>query len=151
MRSFVYFIVSTALVFSLSGEALGKNEKGTPHEYKNSDIVWQDDKKITIAIGERDRDIIQSYLKNSHTKKCPPGLAKKNNGCLPPGIAKKYRIGYPLGNDVTLASIAEELLKVLNPAPRGYKYVQVDKDILLISDASKKVIDAVTLLSAVGN
>ena len=31
---------------------------------------------------------------------CPPGLAKKGNGCLPPGQAKKlYHIGqrYPLG------------------------------------------------------
>ena len=30
---------------------------------------------------------------------CPPGLAKKNNGCLPPGQAKKlYNVGqrYPL-------------------------------------------------------
>jgi hypothetical protein len=26
---------------------------------------------------------------------CPPGLAKKNNGCLPPGQAKKlYGVGY---------------------------------------------------------
>lgn len=24
---------------------------------------------------------------------CPPGLAKKNNGCLPPGKAKKLRVG----------------------------------------------------------
>ena len=23
-------------------------------------------------------------------RNCPPGLAKKNNGCLPPGIAKKH-------------------------------------------------------------
>ena len=32
---------------------------------------------------------------------CPPGLAKKNNGCLPPGQAKKlYNAGqrYPVGN-----------------------------------------------------
>jgi hypothetical protein len=31
---------------------------------------------------------------------CPPGLAKKNNGCMPPGQAKKlYRTGqrFPLG------------------------------------------------------
>ena len=28
-------------------------------------------------------------------KACPPGLAKKNNGCLPPGQAKKmYDVGY---------------------------------------------------------
>jgi hypothetical protein len=31
---------------------------------------------------------------------CPPGLAKKNNGCMPPGQAKKlYNVGqrFPLG------------------------------------------------------
>lgn len=27
-------------------------------------------------------------------RNCPPGLAKKNNGCLPPGIAKqRYNVG----------------------------------------------------------
>jgi len=34
------------------------------------------------------------------TGSCPPGLAKKNNGCLPPGQAKKlYNIGqrWPMG------------------------------------------------------
>ncbi|GAA4034920.1 hypothetical protein GCM10022281_13930 [Sphingomonas rosea] len=29
---------------------------------------------------------------------CPPGLAKKNNGCLPPGQAKKLRIGQRYAN-----------------------------------------------------
>ena len=24
---------------------------------------------------------------------CPPGLAKKHNGCMPPGQAKKLRVG----------------------------------------------------------
>ncbi len=35
-----------------------------------------------------------------HANHCPPGLAKKNNGCLPPGQAKKlYNIGqrFPRG------------------------------------------------------
>ena len=51
-----------------------------------------------------------AYAKPDHAKHhgkhggvgpgCPPGLAKKNNGCLPPGQAKKlYNIGqrFPLG------------------------------------------------------
>ncbi|MBI2234821.1 MAG: RcnB family protein, partial [Micavibrio aeruginosavorus] len=42
-----------------------------------------------------------------------------------------------------------DLLDLLGPPPRGHQYVQVDKDVLLIGEASKKVIDAVTLLSAV--
>ena len=31
---------------------------------------------------------------------CPPGLAKKHNGCTPPGLAKKrYGIGDRIGGD----------------------------------------------------
>lgn len=151
MKVFGYFLACSLIILFLSNEALAKNDKGNPQGHKNSDIIWQDKEKIKIAIGAEDRDLIQSYLKRNYVKKCPPGLAKKNNGCLPPGIAKKYRVGYPLDNDVIFSSIAEELLKVLTPAPRGYKYVQVDKDVLLINEASKKVLDAVSLMSAVGN
>jgi hypothetical protein len=33
----------------------------------------------------------------THAGNCPPGLAKKNNGCLPPGQAKKrYVVGQRL-------------------------------------------------------
>ncbi len=31
---------------------------------------------------------------------CPPGLAKKHNGCMPPGQAKKWAIGRPLPRNV---------------------------------------------------
>jgi hypothetical protein len=32
-------------------------------------------------------------------RSCPPGLAKKNNGCLPPGQAKKLRMGERYSSD----------------------------------------------------
>lgn len=103
------------------------------------------------SIGAANRDVIKAYLKENYGHKCPPGLAKKNNGCLPPGIAKKYAIGQILPDDVFGASLPDALLKLLYPPRYGQKYIQVDKDILLIDQASRKVIDAVTLLSAVGN
>ena len=28
--------------------------------------------------------------------RCPPGLAKKHNGCMPPGQAKKWQLGLTL-------------------------------------------------------
>ncbi|WP_435640526.1 hypothetical protein [Micavibrio aeruginosavorus] len=110
-----------------------------------------DDDLVSILIGDKDRHTLNDYLNRNYRKDCPPGLAKKNNGCLPPGIAKKYRIGYPLPDDVRFMPLPRDLRDLLSPPPRGYQYVQVDKDILLIGEASKKVIDAVTLLSAVGN
>ena len=39
---------------------------------------------------DRDRDGIDDRTQNRYgAKSCPPGLAKKNNGCLPPGHARK--------------------------------------------------------------
>lgn len=36
----------------------------------------------------------QSHGWSYNTRNCPPGLAKKNNGCLPPGQARKrYNVG----------------------------------------------------------
>lgn len=120
------------------------DDRGHDGRHGNDDLV-------SILIGDKDRRVLNDYLNRNYRKDCPPGLAKKNNGCLPPGIAKKYRIGYPLPDDVRFMPLPRDLRDLLSPPPRGYQYVQVDKDILLISEASKKVIDAVTLLSAVGN
>lgn len=137
--------------------------KGRDHQEKFSDDHGEDhddgdhghrhgdDDKVTIAIrfGDDDRDTIRRYLGDDHRKHCPPGLAKKHNGCLPPGLAKKYKVGEALPPGIDFSPLPRDLLDLLGPAPRGYQYVQVDKDVLLIGEASKKVIDAVTLLSAV--
>ncbi|MWD28162.1 excinuclease ABC subunit A [Aquicoccus sp. SCR17] len=36
-------------------------------------------------------DTPQTHLIQAKGNGCPPGLAKKNNGCNPPGLAKKQR------------------------------------------------------------
>ena len=42
------------------------------------------------------REAVRSYYAAHPPKPCPPGLAKKNNGCLPPGQAKQWQIGQRL-------------------------------------------------------
>lgn len=122
------------------------------HSDHNDDHVRHesDDDKVWIRIGDDDRHLISQYLSDDHRLHCPPGLAKKRNGCLPPGIAKKYGVGDRLPDDVIWYPLPDDLRRILKPAPAGYQYVQVDKDVLLIGEATKKVIDAVTLISAVG-
>lgn len=126
-------------------------EKPT-HAHKREKITWDDksDKsgKIAFRIGSRERDLIRSFLKTNYGKHCPPGLAKKNNGCLPPGQAKKYRIGGVLGE---YSYLPEALAMRLGPPPRGTFYAMVDKDVVLAVEGTKRILDAVTLLSAVGN
>lgn len=151
----VSLALSTA-AFAGQGNGKGHGKKAAQERTvsaKKSGAKHDNDKaSVGISIDLGDRDIIRKYLGDNHRKNCPPGLAKKNNGCLPPGIAKKrYQVGEPLGFDVEFSPVGRFLLDKLKPVPSGYMYVNVDKDILLISQATKRVVDAVTLLSAVGN
>lgn len=86
------------------------------------------------------RDYYGSQFKSGH---CPPGLAKKNNGCQPPGQAKKWSRGHALPNNVTYYSVPGTLITGLGLPPAGHKYVRVASDILLITIGTSMVVDAV--------
>jgi Ni/Co efflux regulator RcnB len=60
-----------------------------------------------------------------------------------------YTIGKRLPDYVQWRPIPRDLYVRLKPVPVGYRYVQVDSDVLLMSEATRMIIDAVTLLSAV--
>lgn len=111
----------------------------------------EDDDVNIIIYSEHNRDRLRHYVAEDYHHRCPPGLAKKHNGCMPPGHVRKYRVGYVLPRTVVYEPVPTYWLEELEPVPYGYRYVRVDRDVLLISEASHKVIDAITLLSAVGN
>jgi len=119
------------------------------HKWRRQGHDRDDRDNVIIVIDSRDRDIIREYRWDDDF--CPPGLVRKKHGCIPPGHAKKYRIGERLPDYVVYYPVEDDLRIRLSPLPVGYNYVRVDEDILLIGEAGKKVIDAVTLLSAVGN
>lgn len=75
---------------------------------------------------------------------CPPGLAKKHNGCMPPGQAKKWRMGQPLPRDVVFYDLPPALEVRIGIPPAGYKYVRVASDILMIAVGTRIVADAIT-------
>ena len=79
---------------------------------------------------------------------CPPGLAKKYNGCMPPGQAKRWRTGYPLPREVIFYDLPRVLLQQLGYPGSGYRYVRVGVDILLIAVGTGMVIDAIQDLNA---
>jgi Ni/Co efflux regulator RcnB len=76
-------------------------------------------------------------------KRCPPGLAKKHNGCMPPGQAKKWQMGRPLPSDVVYYPVPRELEVRIGIPPSGYKYVRVASDILMIAVGTGVVADAI--------
>lgn len=100
--------------------------------------------KAREHFGDRHRTVIHDYYAEEfRTGRCPPGLAKKHNGCMPPGQAKKWTIGRPLPREVIYYQVPQPLLVQIGPPPNGYRYVRVASDILLIALGTGLVIDAI--------
>lgn len=96
-----------------------------------------------VYFTDRHRVVTQDYYVNHyHGKRCPPGLAKKNNGCMPPGHAKKWSVGRPIPRDIVYYDVPQPVVVLLGPAPRGQRYVQINSDILLIALGTGLVVDA---------
>ncbi len=96
---------------------------------------------VVVKFPSSDVTVVREYYAARNF--CPPGLAKKNNGCLPPGQAKKWQMGQPLPRDVIFHALPPDLLGRLAPAPVGTRYVRVDNDILSISTLTGMVLDAI--------
>lgn len=78
--------------------------------------------------------------------RCPPGLAKKNNGCNPPGQVKRWQLGQPLQREITYHALPNDLINLLGRPQPGYHYGIVDTDILLLIDGTEIVFDAIMSL-----
>ncbi len=83
------------------------------------------------------------YAPQFRAGNCPPGLAKKNNGCMPPGQAKKWQLGRPLPRDVVYYPVPSGISVQLGLPPSGHRYVRVAADILLIAIGTGLVVDAI--------
>ncbi|HEY9447187.1 MAG TPA: hypothetical protein VIQ62_08955 [Burkholderiales bacterium] len=94
--------------------------------------------------GDRQAVVVREfYGRELHSGHCPPGLAKKRNGCLPPGQARKWHMGQPLPRGVVYYDLPPALVIQLGRPPAGHKYVRVAADILLIAVGSSMVVDAI--------
>lgn len=102
------------------------------------------DVRIGVHFGDRQRTVVREYFGSQvRSGHCPPGLAKKGNGCMPPGQAKKWSLGRPLARDVVYYDLPPAVVVELGVPPPGHRYVRVATDILLIAIGTGIVIDAI--------
>ena len=122
----------------------GGKQKEAKEQGKGSQNSDRQSTSISFTFGSDDRRVVSDYYGTQMSKgKCPPGLAKKNNGCQPPGQAKKWHKGQPLPRDVMYYDLAHELRIRLPAPPPNHRYVQVAGDVLMIAVGSSMVVDAI--------
>ena len=97
-----------------------------------------------VYFEDRHRVAVREYYGDQfRSGHCPPGLAKKHNGCMPPGQAKRWEIGRPLPRDVIYYEVPRPLVLQLGPAPSGYRYARVGGDILMLAIGTALVVEAI--------
>jgi len=124
-----------------------KNHGGNAREDHNRDNGYRANNRggsIGVYFGDQHRTYVHEYYQEKfYSGHCPPGLAKKHNGCMPPGQVRRWHRGYPLPRDVIFYDIPPSLALRLGPPPPRHRYVRVAADILLIAIGTGLVIDSI--------
>jgi Ni/Co efflux regulator RcnB len=136
-------ILALALALA-AGPAWADNEHQGKQENHGRDDWTKERGKVRF--GEPQHAAVHGwYEREIKAGHCPPGLAKKDNGCLPPGQAKKlWAVGQPVPREVTLYDLPPPLLVELGPPPPGYRYARAANDVLLLALSNGMVVDAIT-------
>ena len=100
--------------------------------------------RVGSYFNDNQRMVVRNYYGEQYrVGRCPPGLAKKNNGCMPPGQARKWNVGQRLPRDVVYYSVPQSVIIQLGAPPAGQRYVRVASDILLLAIGTGMVVDAI--------
>lgn len=161
MKYTLVFVITGILV---SGSAMAdkpswaggdKGEHGEKHEGKKGKHRQDDEERSSRGgdesaarmgghFDDRRREIAHEYYREQYRSgHCPPGLAKKHNGCMPPGQARKWAVGRPLPRDVVYHDVPPALVMQMGQPPAGHRYVQVAGDILMMAIGTGMIVDAI--------
>ncbi len=137
-------VLACSASFAEKPEGTGKGGKKKGESQGQMQGGIKVDIRVGGYFGEQQRIAANTYYGQQFSAgRCPPGLAKKNNGCLPPGQTKKYSVGQPLAVGVIYHSVPASVVIQLGVPPIGHKYVRVAADILLIAIGTGMVVDAI--------
>ncbi len=144
------FVLALAAAVAIAPAYAGKPEwagggkgKGKAHAKKEGP-EGEGGARVERYFSDSHRTYVREYYAAEfHAGRCPPGLAKKRNGCMPPGQAKKWRVGEPLPRDVIFYDLPAALVVQIGVPPPGYRFVRAASDILLIAIGTGLVVDAI--------
>ena len=141
LRTLIALLLATGLAAVPASADQGKGKGKAKGKDKDKDH----DRREVLVFNDRDREQVRTYWVQTYGRgKCPPGLAKKNNGCRPPGLVKeRYVVGQRLPTVIVVQPAPRALVTRLGPPPPGYQYGMVDGDLLKLAIGTRLVVDAI--------
>lgn len=127
-----------------AGDKSAKHQQSREEQPSHGKMRDAGSTSVSVHFNDDQRTVLREYFEGqSRAGRCPPGLAKKNNGCMPPGQAKKWAVGKRLPRDVIFYDLPPKIVVQLGTPPSGHRYVRVAADILLIAVGTAMVVDAI--------
>jgi Ni/Co efflux regulator RcnB len=126
-------------------EKAGKHaEKDRKHAAKR-DKHDREEVRVGAYFNDQHREHARRYYTQHYGdgRRCPPGLAKKNNGCMPPGQARKWAVGQPIPQGITVYPVPQAVIVHLPPPPYGYRYARIGNDIVLVQSHNNLIVDII--------
>jgi Ni/Co efflux regulator RcnB len=140
-------LLAAAPSLSFAGKGKHEHEREYERGYErdsDGDHRHYRGKRHGEYFGDRHRVVVREYyVQHYGGRRCPPGLAKRHNGCVPPGHAKQWELGRPLPPEVVRYEVPAPLVVQLGRPDPGYRYVRIAGDILLIAAGTGMVVDAI--------
>lgn len=125
----------------------GGGKQGKSKQYKQSQKAEKHSRQSDpVRMGgyfrDEQRTVVYNYYgEHYRVGRCPPGLTRKNNGCMAPGQARKWVVGRPLPREVVYYEVPPAVVVQLGAPLPGHRYVRVASDILLIAIGTGMVVD----------
>ena len=126
-----------------------KDQKDARKQYakaqKRAEKRRRKDIKEGTYFDDRQRESVRQYYTHTYSqgRRCPPGLVKKHNGCMPPGQAANWQVGQPVPRGVTVYAVPQPVVRLLPPAPYGYRYAGIGGDIVLVQQQNNLIVDII--------
>lgn len=143
MKNSAKSMLAAAIAALAFGPAFAGDKHGDKHGGKHAAKQAEKHAKYMEKHGDRHDGRHGGYYADSrvaYAGGCPPGLAKKNNGCLPPGQAKKIVVGQRVPSGAVYY-VPQPVLSTLPPPPLGHRYAVIGHDVVLVRDQNQLIVD----------
>jgi hypothetical protein len=96
-------------------------------------------------VSQRDRLTVYAYYRAEFVAgHCPGGLVRKSNGCRLLGDARRaWSLGAPVPPLTVFLPLPSMLQSRLQPLPRGYRFVRIDTDVLVLDADTRRITEVV--------
>lgn len=120
-------------------------DKDYAKAHKRAEKRRREDIQAGTYFDDRQRDSVRQYYTQTYSqgRRCPPGLVKKHNGCMPLRQARSWQVGQPVPRGVTVYTVPQSVTQLLPPAPYGYRYARIGSDLVLVQQQNNLIVDII--------